>query len=41
VTYCRRTGPGLSAIVRSGGGDIAQDPATMAALVDDAWSALP
>ncbi|MCC9309542.1 hypothetical protein LN042_21090 [Kitasatospora sp. RB6PN24] len=40
VTYCQRTGPGLTVIIRPGAGDLSHDPGKVAALVESAWSAL-
>ncbi|MHA6763796.1 hypothetical protein [Streptacidiphilus sp. PAMC 29251] len=39
VTYCQRTGSGLTVQLRASG-DLQHQPAEMAALVDKAWSAL-
>lgn len=40
VTYCQRTGDGLTVQVRTVGSGVANKPAKVAALVESAWSAL-
>ncbi|MEU1664815.1 hypothetical protein ABZ547_14570 [Streptomyces sparsogenes] len=40
VTYCQRTGDGLTVQIRPGGGDLAHQPTKVADIVEKAWSAL-